>query len=469
MQPSGVDVDTAHTEELEMHRTMRRGPGAVVAALAALALVSGCTGSDGGDAEEPGGPDEGDAESAEITFMGWGSPQEVEVFEAMIGQFEEAYPNVDVEYVNVPPADFGTKLQTMIAGGQTPDVFYLTPENVMPFASSGILHDLTGYVSDNEVFDEDNVWAKAIDMYRYDGQTPGVGAVYGLPKDIGPFALAYNKDLFEAAGVPEPDPDEPWTWDEFVANATKLTSGEGADKVFGTAPYSLESAVWTNGADWLNEDHTEVTVTDPEFVEALQWVADLALVHGVAPSNEEEGSLGSFQRWLAGDIGMMGIGPWSQGQFWEEVDFEWDLMPWPVSPRTGSPATWYGGIGFAVSAQSEHKDAASNLAAFLAFNEDAQRTSYQRGQAIPNLVDMTTEEYLTMDEAPANKQEFIQIIEDYGRRATQTYTYNSEWFTEFNANLASVWLGEMTAEEYAASMEGRMQELLDEGIAEQAS
>ena len=402
-----------------------------------------------------------------ITFMGWGTPQEVSVFETMIAQFEEQYPDIKVEYINVPSEDYNTKLQTMIAGGNTPDVFYLQPENVMPWADSGILYDMTDYVNNNEIFDEDNVWAKAIDMYRYDGSMPGVGNIYGLPKDIGPFALAYNKDLFEEAGIPEPDPDVPWTWEEFVENAKLLTSGEGNDKVYGSAPYSLESAVWSNGADWLDEDKTQVTVTDPAFVEAVQWVADLILVHGVVPSNEEEGSLGSFQRWVDGKIGMMGIGPWSQGQFWEECDFEWDLMPWPVSDSTGEHAVWYGGMGFSVSAKSSNIDAACNLAAFLAFNEDAQRTNYQMGQAIPNLIDMTNDEYMIMDKSPENKQEFIDIIEDYGRRATQTYTYNSEWFTEFNASIDSVWLGEMTAEEYCESMIDEMQTLLDKGIAEQ--
>lgn len=451
-----------------MQKRMRGRLSVTVATVATLAVLGGC-GATGGDDDETGNQATGDETTVTqetISFMGWGSPQEVAVFEEMISQFEDAYPGVTVDYINVPAPDFNAKLQTMIAGQQTPDVFYLAPENVMPFASSGILYDMTDYVADNEVFDPDNIWAKAIDMYRFDGQTPGTGAIYGLPKDIGPFALAYNKDLFESAGVPLPDPDVPWTWDEFVTHAKTLTSGEGLDKVFGTAPYSLESAVWTNGADWLNEDHTEVTVTDPAFVEALQWVADLTLVHGVSPSSEEEGSLGSFQRWINGKIGMMGIGPWSQGQFWEEIPFEWDLMPWPVSPRTNEPATWYGGIGFAVAESSENKEAAANLAAFLAFNEDAQRTNYERGQAIPNLIDMTRDEYLAMDNPPANKEEFVQIVEDYGRRATQTFTYNSEWFTEFNANLASVWLGEVTAEEYAASMQAPMQALLDEGIAE---
>lgn len=403
-----------------------------------------------------------------LTFMGWGSPTEVETFTALIQKFETKYPNVKVEYITVPAPDFNTKLQTMIAGNTQPDVFYLSPENVMPWASSDLLYDMTEYVKNNELFDEENIWKKAMDMYRYDGEIPGQGSIYGLPKDIGPFALAYNKDLFEAAGIPDPDPDVPWTWDEFEANAEKLTKGEGNDKQYGSAMYSLESAVWSNGADWLDETKTKVTIDDPKFTEAMQWVADLALVKGVTPSNEEESSLGSFQRWMEGKIGMMGIGPWSQAQFWAECDFEWDLMPWPTSPTTGKNAVWYGGMGYGVSPKSENIEAACNLAAFLAFDLEAQTANYQMGQAIPNLIDMTKDGYLKMtDKAPANKQEFVDIVENYGRRATQTYTYNSEWFSGFNAGAPSVWLGEMTAEEYCASMKDGMQQLLDEGIEKQ--
>lgn len=435
---------------------MKKHSAIAVASLALGALLlSACTAtpSEGGDRT--------------ITFMGWGSPEEVAVFNDMIAQYEEQYPGVTVDYISVAAEDFATKLQTMIASKQTPDVFYLQPEKVMPYADAGLIADLSDYVADNDVFDPDNVWAKAIDMYRYDGTTPGEGAIYGLPKDIGPFALAYNKDLFDAAGITAPTDDAPWTWDEFVAAAKKLTSGEGADKVYGSTPYSVESAVWSNGADWLNADHTKVTVTDPKFVEALQWVADLNLVEGVVPSPEEQSALGDYQRFVEGKVAMMGIGPWNQGGLWNDASFTWDLMPWPVSPATGDEAIWYGGIGFAVSEASQHKEDAENLAAFLAFNEGAQRTNIEKGQAIPNLIDMTENEYLTSDKAPANKQEFIRIITDYGRRATQTYTFNSDWFGLFNSNVASVWNGEMTAAEYTASIEEEMQSLLDKGIAEQ--
>jgi len=337
----------------------------------------------------------------------------------------------------------------------------------MPYAKNGILYDMTDYVANNQIFDQDNVWTKALDMYRYDGKMPGVGSIYGLPKDIGPFALAYNRDLFREAGIP--DPDTAWTWDEFIVNAGKLTKGSGNDKVYGSAPYSLESALWSHGADFLDASKTQVTVDDPVFIEAVQWMADLALVHGVVPTSDEDEAYSSFQRWMDGKIGMIGIGPWSQGQFWADLEFDWDLMPWPVSPRTGNNSIWYGGMGFAVANSSSYIKEACDLAAFLAFNEDAQRTSMQMGQSIPNLIDMAKNEYLQMDKKPANKQEFLNIVENpnYGRRATQTFTYNSEWFGEFVGNVAAVWRGEQTAEDFCKAIKAPMQALLDKGIEEQ--
>ncbi|WP_345762399.1 ABC transporter substrate-binding protein [Diaminobutyricibacter sp. McL0608] len=433
---------------------MKKRSAAFALITAAALALSGCS------AAQPAG-------DKTITFMGWGSPEEITAFKTMISQYEHKYPHVKVDYITVPDTDFATKLQTMIASKKTPDVFYLQPEKVMPYADAGLIADLSSYVKNNEVFKADNVWKKALDMYRYDGKSPGKGAVYGLPKDIGPFTLAYNKDLFDAAGITAPTDDAPWTWDQFEAAAKKLTHGTGADKVYGSTPYSVESAVWSNGGDWLNANHTKVTVTDPKFVDALQWVADLNLKDHVVPTPAEQSALPDYQRFVDGKVAMMGIGPWNQGGLWNDAKFNWDIMPWPVSPATGKEAIWYGSIGLAVSNTSKDKSDASNLAAFLAFNKDAQQTNIDKGQAIPNLVDMAKNNYLKTDKAPANKQEFIRIIEDYGRRATQTYTYNSDWFGTFNANVASVWKGEKTAAQYTASIQDEMQKQLDDGIAQQ--
>lgn len=442
--------------------------GAAAVAVAALSLVAGCT-TGGGPSPTTGTSGTGTA-AAPITlsFMGWGSPTEVSTYQAMIAQFEAKYPNVTVDYITSGATNdgFTTKLQTMFAAHQAPDVFYLQPESTMAYANDGWLWDMTDYVANNSVFDQSNVWAKALDMFRYDGTTPGVGAIYGLPKDIGPYALAYNVDMFKAAGIPLPDPKTPWTWDQYVTYAQKLTSGEGANKIYGSDTYSLESAVWSSGADWLNADHTQVTITDPKFTTAMQWVADLVLKYHVAPTPAEVTAEDQDTRFENGQLAMRGIGPWMQGPFWDNCKFNWDIMPWPVPQAGDTPATWYGSDGLAVSSQSAHPQEAANLAAFLAFNEDAQRTAMNAGQAIPNLVDMAQTEYLAMDKPPASKQVFLDIASDWGRRATQTYTYTSDWFNDFNTNAASVWEGSQTAVQFAAQEQPAMQSMLDAGIAE---
>jgi len=431
-----------------------------LAAAAAVALtMTGCTGGGGSSSPSPS--------THTISFMGWGSDQEIATFKTIIGQYEAKYPNVKVDYITVAADDFPTKLQTMIASGKTPDVFYLQPEKVMPYANAGVIADLSDFVAKNDLFEQSNVWPKALDMYRYDGTTPGKGAIYGLPKDISAFALAYNKDMFKAAGITAPTAEHPWTWDEYAAAAKKLTHGSGAGKVYGSGSYSLESAVWSNGADWLNADHTKVTVDDPKFNQALQWTADLSLVDHAAPTPAEQTAQGDYDRFVAGKLAMMGMGSWSQGSLWADAKFDWDIMPWAVSPNSGSEAIWYGGIGLAVSSKSQDKADASNLAAFIAFNRDAQKTNVDKGQAIPNLIDMAKTEWLNTGKPPANKAEFLRILEGYGRRATQTYTYNSDWFTLFNSNVAAVMNGERTAAEYTASVQTEMQQLLDKGIQEQ--
>ncbi len=247
--------------------------------------------------------------------------------------------------------------------------------------------------------------------------------------------------------------------------AKKLTSGEGDEKIYGTGAYSLESAIWANGGEWVDQETlNQVKITEPAFTDALQWAADLVLVHGVAPTSEESSALSDYDRFKQGKLAMVGAGTWSLADFWENCNFEWDVMNWPVSHATGQSEIWYDSAGLAVSAATKSAEAACNLAAYLAFNEDAQRTAYTMGQAIPMLKDMALGEYAESSLKPANKQAFFDILQNSARLATQSRTFNQEWFAEFNSNTAAVMKGEMTAVDYCASIKDTLQQLLDESI-----
>lgn len=427
----------------------------------ATLVLTGC-GNDGSEDGSKSGND------VVITFAGWGSLAEKQNFTKMIDKFEETHPGVKVNYQHYPGTedDYMVKLVSNVAGNKMPDVFYLPTDEFVEWASADRLLDLTDYLAESDLYEEGKIWEKSVDMYYYNKETGTVGQdgkLYGLPKDLGPWAMVYNKTLFEQKGVALPDPTEPMTLDEFVNVAKQLTSGSGVEKIYGTANYTLESAVWSNGGDFLSEDKKTITVDTPEFTEAFQWVADLALVHGVAPTTSEAAASGWFERWCNGKVGMAWMGPWDQTTFWESVTFEWDIMPTPVNEKTGKAISWLGSAALCVSATSKEAQVAYELAEFLCMDEEAQTINYESGQAIPNIIEMAENEYLAMDKMPANKQVFLNILKnpEKGQFKSTYYTKNSTWYDYFITEANKVYSGEMSAAEFCKQIQPDLQDRLD--------
>lgn len=448
---------------------MMKKIAALVLVLTMVFALAACGG--GGNTDSTGGSNNNNGKTTVITFAGWGSLAEKKIFTAMIDKFEQTHPGVKVNYQHIPGTqeDYLVKLVSLLAANKMPDVFYIHSDEFYSWVDAGRLENLTPYMEASATAKETKIWDKSLQIFRYDTATKQVGVdsgdLYGLPKDLGPWAMVYNKTLFEAKGVALPDPEVPMTWSEFVEVGKKLTSGEGINKVFGVANYTLEAAVWSNGADFLNADHTKVTVDTPEFAEAMQWVSDLALVEGIAPTPEEDSASGWFSRWVNGKVGMAWMGPWDQATFWDSVSFEWDIMPTPVSDNTGKGVSWLASAALCVSATSEEKQLAYELAEFLCMNQDAQTYNYEAGQAVPNIVDMAKNEYLQMDKAPENKQVFLDIIEDpeKGQFKSVYYTKNTTWYSYFTSESSKVWSGEMTAAEFLKQIQPEMQARLDSG------
>ncbi|WP_102194058.1 ABC transporter substrate-binding protein [Microbacterium aurantiacum] len=421
----------------------------------ALATITGCSsGASGSDGDT-------------ITFMFRGNDAEKAAYTAAIKQFEKDN-DVKVKIIMTTPDDYSTKLKAAITGRQVPDVFYVDPGSVQAYVKSGIIKDITKEVEAS--VDLDNVWEYGVDSYRFDGKLMGQGAIYAMPKDIGPFSFGYNKTMLEAAGVPLPDKDKPYTWDEFIDVAKKVTldtNGDGTLDQWGTGlnvQWNLQPFVWSNGADWLNEDRTKVTVDTPEFAEALQWFADMSNVEGVTPSTSDAQTLDTYQRWMEGQIGFFPVGPWDVPTY-EKLDFEWDLIPYPVG-STGETASWIGTLGIAVSESTKNAELATELAIYLSTDVTAQQALVDAGVQVPNLKDMADEWVASATLPPANKQEFLDVANDYGRALPAGNTYSAEWYDELFKNIQPVLDGEQTAADYLAEVQPRMQKLLDKANAD---
>jgi multiple sugar transport system substrate-binding protein len=440
-------------------KTLRAAALALAGALALTACGSG------GGSDDGGGSGGGDS----LTFMFRGGADEKAAYQAAIDKFTED-TGVEVQMTVTDADQYATKLQAAVSGNKVPDVFYIEQANLQSYVASGVLLDITDQVEEAGV-DLDNIWEYGVDSYRFDGTLQGTpeGRLYGLPKDVGPFAFGYNKTMLEAAGIPLPDPDVPLTFDEFRDVAKQLTvdtDGDGALDQWGTGlnvQWNLQSMVWSNGGDWTNEDRTEVTVDTPEFAEALQYFADLTTVDAVTPNASEAATLDTYQRWMAGEIGFFPVGPWDVSVY-NDLDFEYDLIPWPAG-STGESATWVGSLGIGVSATSGNPDAAVQLATYLSADPDAQQTLVDANVQIPNLIDMAEEWAGAADAKPANRQEFLDIVQDYGRAMPASFTYGAEWYDELWVNIQPVLDGKQTAADYLAEVQPKMQALLDESNA----
>ncbi|MDE1548921.1 ABC transporter substrate-binding protein [Jeotgalibaca caeni] len=432
--------------------------------LTALALSACGTGDTADTSSEGGAATSGDKE---LTFMFRGGEDEKKAYESAIAAFEEDHPGVSVNVISTDADQYATKLQAAIAGNDIPDVFYVEQGDVMAYVDNGVLMDITEEV-ENSNFDLANVWEYGVDSYRYDGKNVGEGNIYGLPKDVGPFALGYNKAMFEEAGIPLPDIDTPYTWDEFIDVSKQLTKdndGDGELDQWATGfnvNWALHAFVWSNGGDYLNEDYTEVTIDTPEFAEALQFFADIQNKHELTPSVAQAQTLDTYQRWMNGEIAFFPVGPWDMSTY-ATLDFEYDLIPWPAG-KTGESATYIGSLGIGVANATENKEEAIELAMYLSTSEEGQQQLVDAQIQIPNLIDMADEWASDTESVPNNKKEFLDIVGEYGRALPGARTYTAEWYDEFFINIQPVLDGEQEAADYVKQLQPRMQELLDASI-----
>ncbi|MFL9650076.1 MULTISPECIES: ABC transporter substrate-binding protein [Exiguobacterium] len=442
-----------------MNRKSKKMFALTMSALMTTSLaLAGCSGDEAGADGK-----------VELTFMFRGNPEELKAYQATVKRFEEANKDVKVTMVQTAPDQYDTKLKSAIAGRKIPDVFFYNPAQVKAYVNSGVLLDITEAVETSEDVKLDDIWEKGVDKYRFDGKTLGEGAIYGLPKDLGPFALGYNKTMFEDAGIPLPDKDKPYTWDEFVDVAkqlTKDTNGDGKMDQYGTGfnvNWALQPFVWSNGADWINEDGTKVTIDDPKFIEALQFFVDQQLKHGITPSIGETQTLDTYQRWLKGQLAFFPVGPWDMAAFKEQLKFEYDLLPWPAG-STGKASGWVGSLGIGVGSTTKHKEEAAELAMYLSADQEGQQALVDAQVQLPNSMEIADNWAADTSIKPDNKQEFLDLINDYGRGFPAEKTYTAEWYDEFFKNIQPVLDGKTSVEDYVKTAQPKMQKLLDAAI-----
>lgn len=106
-----------------------------------------------------------------------------------------------------PSPNYDQSLQTALAGGQPPDVFYVDSLKFPDFIKNGVLAEPPAGAIENPY----DFYPSLRQAFTADGK------FYCPPKDFSTLALIYNKKMFSDAGVAVPT-----NWDELAAAAKKV-------------------------------------------------------------------------------------------------------------------------------------------------------------------------------------------------------------------------------------------------------
>ncbi|MGO2082897.1 extracellular solute-binding protein [Vagococcus sp.] len=309
-----------------------------------------------------------------ITYALWDTNQEAGMKE-MAKKFEEKNKDIKVKVEVTPWDQYWTKLDAAATGGSLPDVFWMHSNEAYRYMSNEILLPL-----------DDSIKAKKIDLANYPEDISKLysykDSQYAIPKDIDTIGLWYNKTLFDEAGIAYPD--ENWTWETLKENAKKLT--DPAKKVYGLVlandgQEGYWNFIFQNEGKIFNDDRTKSEMTDPKTQEALQFYADLIDKEKVSPSSEQMSENKPASYIQSGRAAMGLFGSWMLADF-KANDYMLKNMDVAVLPKGKKQASIYNGLGNAVAASSQHKEAAVKFVEYLS-SEEANVISAEMGSAIP--------------------------------------------------------------------------------------
>ncbi|GAB6937460.1 sugar ABC transporter substrate-binding protein [Isoptericola variabilis] len=316
--------------------------------------------------------DSGGGGTTTLTMTVWGGDVDKKSYQERVDMLEEAHPDIKVDLQLIPSEQYEQKVQTMIAGGNGPDIMQVA-EGVNVYSSKNQILPLDEYVSKSGL-DLDERFGPTGTLYSYQDK------VYAIPDRSGAMIVYYNKDLFDAAGVDYPTAD--WTQEDAQAAMEKLTV-PGKQWGYGGAGWWAQwwSFAYQNGGQII-DDAGAPTVNTPEVVDALQWANDLTFKDHVVPTAAEYADMGPDMggdpAFAAQKVAMNTTGFWAIGGLLES-DFDWDIAPmWQGEEQAVSAF----GSGLAISRDSEHPDKAFEAIDYLT-DADAQQVIIDNAQDVP--------------------------------------------------------------------------------------
>jgi multiple sugar transport system substrate-binding protein len=367
------------------------------AALAFSLVAAACTGGD--DEPSGGGGTGGEQEQVTLEFWVFGEGGIGDFLASLEQGFEAENPNIDLNITSYPEENFGVKLDTAIAAGVVPDLIVFPDANqvrqglILPLDQMAAEYniDLSSYVpAIVEGGIEDALGC------GYEGQLWCLGSYAGSTQ------MLYNKDMFDAAGIPYPAAWPPMTPDEFVDIACRLTDAENG--VWGGA--ASDPLAYVPFDMMFSPDGTTATgyVNGPDFVYQMQLLAD-GYERGCFPSANVLDPWAQGRDYFArGELAMV-ITDFQDLDKVDNAGINWGSTA-PPTPAGVEPYFFVWSDNVAAMANTEHPDEAEAFIAYV--TTEGQRIRYEESGEMP--LDLAIAEEVNWAQGVPGREDGLEVL-----------------------------------------------------------
>jgi sn-glycerol 3-phosphate transport system substrate-binding protein len=213
------------------------------------------------------------------------------IIDGYVADFEKDNPGITIKAIYAGTyQDTLVKALTAFKSGEPPDIAVLLSTDMFTL----IDEDAIAPFDDLLKTDADKAWLKSFYPAFMENSQTG-DKTWGIPFQRSTIVMFWNKDAFKAASL---DPDKaPDTWDELVADGTKLTQRDASGNVSQWAveipstafTYWLFQGLTTaNNVRLMNAAGTQTAFDKPGVIDALQFWVDLSRKDKIQPTGTIE-------------------------------------------------------------------------------------------------------------------------------------------------------------------------------------
>ena len=216
------------------------------------------------------------------------------------------------------------------------------------------------------------------------------GRIFGLPHDVHPVMLAYNREAFDELGI---DPDRLETWDDFIREGRRVTVLEGTDRRYmielsDSSATALEVFLFQRGGGYFDADG-QLTMDDEIAFQTVRWY--IPLVAGKHRIGNDLGGRDIFTKAIEKRLMLSFLCPdWRSKSVETHVGSmsgKMALMPLPAFEPGGRRTSTRGGTMLGLTRKCTNREIAYELAKHLYLKPQDLAERFRNLNILPPLKD----------------------------------------------------------------------------------